>query len=227
MQKHYREQGVAASEEGKAAFAEQLKTKLPAGAELTEDMLTGAFGMQLVESVPLLSGGPHTGWIHVNMYCDDKCVHPAACRDGERKRRLGVHIRDGAVHRLAATIASAPHGLLCAAEASWDRTARRGGSDEGGLSARGGCVVRGRRRGRGQMKSLPPNARAMGIAEACGKPTQVYGDVFMGRLYEDADDFVRLNFELKVRAAHPSLPSLVPPTLARLRGMQTMCLTTC
>lgn len=80
MQKHYREQGVAASEEGKAAFAEQLKTKLPAGAELTEDMLTGAFGMQLVESVPLLSGGPHTGWIHVNMYCDDKCVHRAACR---------------------------------------------------------------------------------------------------------------------------------------------------
>lgn len=53
------------------------------------------------------------------------------------------------------------------------------------------------------MKSLAPNARAMGIAEACGKPTQVYGDVFMGRLYEDADDFVRLNFELKVRAATP------------------------
>jgi hypothetical protein len=52
------------------------------------------------------------------------------------------------------------------------------------------------------MKSLPPNARAMGIAEACGKPTQVYGDVFIGRLYEDADDFVRLNFELKVRATH-------------------------
>jgi hypothetical protein len=138
MQKHYREQGVAASEEGKAAFAEQLKTKLPAGAELTEDMLTGAFGMQLVESVPLLSGGPHTSWIHVNMYCDDKCVHRAACRDGERKGGLGLthrddRVHDGAVHRLAATVASASHGLFCVAEDLWDRIApgrgRRGGAE--------------------------------------------------------------------------------------------------
>jgi hypothetical protein len=51
------------------------------------------------------------------------------------------------------------------------------------------------------MKNLPLNTRAMGIAEACGKPTHVYGDIFMGRLYEDADDFVRLSFELKVRAS--------------------------
>jgi hypothetical protein len=143
MQKHYRELGVAASEEGKAAFAEQLKTKLPAGAELTEDMLTGAFGMQLVESVPLLSGGPHTGWIHVNMYCDDKCVHRAACWDGDRKRRLGA----SPIQTFAcATVASAPHGLVCVAADLWDRTTpgrgRRGGAEHTGWL----CFVMARQR---------------------------------------------------------------------------------
>lgn len=86
MQKHYREQGLVASDEGKAEWAEQLKGKLPKGAEITDDMLVGAFGMQLVESVPMLSGGPHTGFMHINMYCDDKCAPPAVCVRWEWER---------------------------------------------------------------------------------------------------------------------------------------------
>eukprot|EP00240_Pyramimonas_obovata_P005742 CAMPEP_0118929646 /NCGR_PEP_ID=MMETSP1169-20130426/6589_1 /TAXON_ID=36882 /ORGANISM="Pyramimonas obovata, Strain CCMP722" /LENGTH=324 /DNA_ID=CAMNT_0006871879 /DNA_START=52 /DNA_END=1026 /DNA_ORIENTATION=+ len=120
MQEYYRKQGRVASEEGKAAFRKQLSEKMPADM-ITEEMLSGAYGMQLVESVPLMSGGPHSDWEHVNLYCDDK----------------------------------------------------------------------------GQMKCLPLNARAMGLADAAGKPSQVYGDCFVGRVYETADDFHRLHFTMQ------------------------------
>eukprot|EP00976_Prorocentrum_cordatum_P007191 143532-Prorocentrum_minimum.AAC.1 len=47
-----------------------------------------AYGMQLVESVPLMSGGPHTDFVHVNLYCDDKCAallhQPITRQEGAR-----------------------------------------------------------------------------------------------------------------------------------------------
>jgi len=120
MQDYYRKQCKVATDEGKEAFRKTLTEKMPAEM-ITEEMLSGAYGMQLVESVALMSGGPHTGGIHVNLYCDDK----------------------------------------------------------------------------GQMKGLPLNPRAMGVCDIVNKPSQVYGDCFVGRVFETADDFHRLGFTLK------------------------------
>ena len=51
---------------------------------------------------------------------------------------------------------------------------------------------------RGLPKRLPVNMRASGITRTCGKPTQVYGDAFFGRVLDDGRDlFERQDFGLK------------------------------
>eukprot|EP00854_Cymbomonas_tetramitiformis_P025498 gene25498-31149_t len=122
LQEHYRTvASPQSSEDVKTALSQQLKSQLSEGQKISDDMLTAALNMQLVESAALLPGGPHSQFVHVNMYCDDK----------------------------------------------------------------------------GQAKQLPTNSRAIGLSAACGVPRHVYGDCFVGRVFEDHDDFYRLNFLLK------------------------------
>mmetsp|Transcript_13814 Transcript_13814/g.37338 ORF Transcript_13814/g.37338 Transcript_13814/m.37338 type:complete len:341 (+) Transcript_13814:39-1061(+) len=45
-------------------------------------------------------------------------------------------------------------------------------------------------------KELPLNPRACQIAECCGKMVQVRGDVFMARIFDNEDNFKRLDFTL-------------------------------
>ncbi|KAG2433668.1 hypothetical protein HXX76_008039 [Chlamydomonas incerta] len=47
-----------------------------------------------------------------------------------------------------------------------------------------------------QVKELPLNMRASNIADCCGKPMQVNGDVFLARLFDNDDAFVRLDLGL-------------------------------
>ncbi|KAI9905729.1 hypothetical protein PsorP6_013871 [Peronosclerospora sorghi] len=49
---------------------------------------------------------------------------------------------------------------------------------------------------RGTAKALPSNVRASAIARACGKMVEVKGDAFIGRVYDNDDDFVRMDFRL-------------------------------
>ncbi|CAH0518077.1 unnamed protein product [Peronospora belbahrii] len=49
---------------------------------------------------------------------------------------------------------------------------------------------------RGTAKALPTNVRASAIAQACGKMMEVKGDAFIGRVFDNDDDFVRMDFRL-------------------------------
>jgi len=62
MQQYYRNQGHVASEEGKEAFRKQLSDKMPVEM-ITDEMLSGAYGMQLVESLLTLS----LAWVFAQM----------------------------------------------------------------------------------------------------------------------------------------------------------------
>lgn len=46
------------------------------------------------------------------------------------------------------------------------------------------------------LKGLPLNLRASDIATCCGKPTNVTGDAFFGRIFDNEDDFKRLDFTI-------------------------------
>ncbi|TMW57261.1 hypothetical protein Poli38472_003186 [Pythium oligandrum] len=49
---------------------------------------------------------------------------------------------------------------------------------------------------KGTAKGLPTNIRASAIAQACGKMVEVKGDAFIARVFDNDDDFVRLDFRL-------------------------------
>ncbi|TDH74295.1 uncharacterized protein CCR75_001180 [Bremia lactucae] len=49
---------------------------------------------------------------------------------------------------------------------------------------------------KGTAKALPTNVRASAIAQACGKMLEVKGDAFLARVFDNDDDFVRLDFRL-------------------------------
>lgn len=49
---------------------------------------------------------------------------------------------------------------------------------------------------KGTAKALPTNVRASAIAQACGKMLEVKGDAFIARVFDDDDDFVRMDFRL-------------------------------
>ncbi|KAF1772248.1 hypothetical protein GQ600_6375 [Phytophthora cactorum] len=49
---------------------------------------------------------------------------------------------------------------------------------------------------KGTAKALPTNVRASAIAQACGKMLEVKGDAFIGRVFDNDDDFVRMDFRL-------------------------------
>lgn len=46
------------------------------------------------------------------------------------------------------------------------------------------------------LKALPVNLRASDVASCCGKPLSVAGDAFFGRIFDNEDDFKRLDFTL-------------------------------
>merc|ERR1712032_264290 len=51
---------------------------------------------------------------------------------------------------------------------------------------------------KGVGKDLPLNPRAIGIAQACGYDGQQFrGDVFFSRIFDDDDDWRRIDFHLK------------------------------
>ncbi|CEG45705.1 protein [Plasmopara halstedii] len=49
---------------------------------------------------------------------------------------------------------------------------------------------------KGTAKALPTNVRASAIAQACGKILEVKGDAFIARVFDNDDDFVRMDFRL-------------------------------
>ncbi|OQS07603.1 hypothetical protein THRCLA_00373 [Thraustotheca clavata] len=49
---------------------------------------------------------------------------------------------------------------------------------------------------KGTAKNLPINMRASAIAQTCGKMLEVRGDAFIGRVFDNDDAFVRMNFKL-------------------------------
>uniref|UniRef100_M4BD24 MYND-type domain-containing protein n=1 Tax=Hyaloperonospora arabidopsidis (strain Emoy2) TaxID=559515 RepID=M4BD24_HYAAE len=49
---------------------------------------------------------------------------------------------------------------------------------------------------KGTAKGLATNVRASAIAQACGKRLEVKGDAFIGRVFDNDDDFVRMDFRL-------------------------------
>jgi len=48
----------------------------------------------------------------------------------------------------------------------------------------------------GSIKDAPVNARASELAACCGKPMQVRGDAFIGRIFDNEDEFRRLDFAI-------------------------------
>jgi RNA polymerase II-associated protein 3 len=55
-----------------AAQRAELRSKLPAGTEIDDNLLNIATGMQMVENIALLSNSKDYGFIGVNMYVDDE-----------------------------------------------------------------------------------------------------------------------------------------------------------
>ncbi|KAG7393334.1 hypothetical protein PHYPSEUDO_009538 [Phytophthora pseudosyringae] len=49
---------------------------------------------------------------------------------------------------------------------------------------------------KGTAKALPTNVRASAISQACGRMLEVKGDAFIGRVFDNDDDFVRMDFRL-------------------------------
>ncbi|CAI5733210.1 unnamed protein product [Peronospora destructor] len=49
---------------------------------------------------------------------------------------------------------------------------------------------------KGTAKALPTNVRASAIVQACGKMLEVKGDAFIGRVFDNDDDFERMDFRL-------------------------------
>lgn len=74
----------------------------------------------MVENIALLSNAPETGFVAVNLYCDDEAA----------------------------------------------------------------------------LKNLPSNARASSLAMECGKPLDVKGDAFLARVFDNEDEFKRLDFPI-------------------------------
>eukprot|EP00873_Tetraselmis_striata_P044497 jgi/Tetstr1/464761/TSEL_009508.t1 len=48
----------------------------------------------------------------------------------------------------------------------------------------------------GSIKGVPPNMRASQIAACCGKPLEVRGDAFISRIFDNEDEFRRLDLTL-------------------------------
>ena len=48
----------------------------------------------------------------------------------------------------------------------------------------------------GSVRGSPRNIRATEISRCCGKPLDVRGDAFFGRVLDDGDNFARMDFTL-------------------------------
>ncbi|KAG2482944.1 hypothetical protein HYH03_018169 [Edaphochlamys debaryana] len=73
LKAHFRLSGGTKTAAQLAAQREQLIAQVgPQAAALSADMLAAALDMQMVESVPLLTNTPASGYVGVNLYCDDQ-----------------------------------------------------------------------------------------------------------------------------------------------------------
>ncbi|KAG2438451.1 hypothetical protein HYH02_010906 [Chlamydomonas schloesseri] len=122
LKDHFKAAGGTKTAAQREAQRQQLIAQVGAesAAKLSEQMLAAALDMQMVETLALLVNNRDSGFVGVNMYCDDQA----------------------------------------------------------------------------QVKELPLNVRASNIADCCGKPMQVNGDVFLARLFDNDDAFVRLDLPL-------------------------------
>ncbi|EFJ43133.1 hypothetical protein VOLCADRAFT_121451 [Volvox carteri f. nagariensis] len=122
LKEHFKRTGgkktAAQQQAHRQHLVDQVGTE--AAAKLSDEMLAAALDMQIVETVALQINNPESGYVGVNLYCDDQAV----------------------------------------------------------------------------FKELPYNSRASQIADCCGRPTQVRGDAFLGRLFDNDDSFVRLSLRL-------------------------------
>ncbi|KAG7673794.1 hypothetical protein Ndes2526B_g02735 [Nannochloris sp. 'desiccata'] len=72
MKEHFRTKGPTKTAAMLAAQRAELRSKLPAGTEIDDNLLNIATGMQMVENIALLSNSRDYGFIGVNMYVDDE-----------------------------------------------------------------------------------------------------------------------------------------------------------
>lgn len=122
LKAHFRRAGGQKTEEQRQAHKQHLLQQVgnDAASKVNDQMLQAAMDIQMVESVALLVNNASSGYVGVNLYCDDQA----------------------------------------------------------------------------QIKELPPNPRASQIASCCGHPTDVRGDAFLGRLFDNDDAFVRMDMGL-------------------------------
>jgi hypothetical protein len=59
---------------------------------------------------------------------------------------------------------------------------------------------------KGQAKQSPINERASAVCTACGMPTEVRGDAFVAKVWDDQDGFVR--HDLRVRDLASDAPTI-------------------
>lgn len=111
-QQQQQEQGGGAA--GDSTLSPQVRDLLDRVVD--GDLLGGG----MVENIALLSNAPETGFVAVNLYCDDEAA----------------------------------------------------------------------------LKNLPSNARASSLAMECGKPLDVKGDAFLARVFDNEDEFKRLDFPI-------------------------------
>ncbi|GLC45807.1 hypothetical protein PLESTB_001153700 [Pleodorina starrii] len=122
LKEHFRQAGGEKTAAQQQAHRQHLMEQVGAEAasKLSDEMMAAALNMQMVETVALLVNSPDSGYVGVNLYCDDQA----------------------------------------------------------------------------QFKELPPNPRASQIADCCGRPTQIRGDAFLGRMFDNDDAFVRMDLRL-------------------------------
>lgn len=122
MKEHFKRAGGTKTAAQREAQRQALLSQVGADAasKLSEDLMAAALDLQMVETVPLLVNNAASGYVGVNLYCDDQA----------------------------------------------------------------------------QVKELPVNVRASQIADCCGRPMQVRGDAFVGRMFDNEDHFVRLDLGL-------------------------------
>ena len=72
MRKHFKDtQAGPISKAGKEQLKTQLKDQMK-GQEISDVMLEQMQGVQMVQPVALVPGGPHNGFVHTNLYVDDR-----------------------------------------------------------------------------------------------------------------------------------------------------------
>ncbi|GLI64556.1 hypothetical protein VaNZ11_007876 [Volvox africanus] len=145
LKEHFRRMGGEKTAAQRQAHRKHLIEQVggeEAASKMSDEMMSAALDIQMVETVPLLVNCRDSGYVGVNLYCDDQA----------------------------------------------------------------------------QFKDLRANPRATQIADCCGRPVQIRGDAFLGRLFDNDDAFVRMNFRLsEVSSAAPWVAAAAMQAARRMR----------